>query len=72
MIPSDLYSYCRVLWWDVANTINVADALGRGRCGAGLGWVTIINTRYSLATQGNPQITQIKVERNNIKYVNEF
>ena len=40
--------------------------------GAALGWVTVINTRYSLATQGNPQITQIKVEQNNNKYVNEF
>ena len=26
------------------------------------GWVTIINTRYNLATQLNPQIAQIKVE----------
>ena len=43
-------------------------ALGR----AGLGWVTVINTCYNLATQVNPQITQIKVEQNNIKYVNEF
>ena len=34
---------------------------------AALGWVTVINTRYNMATQGNPQITQIKVERNNIK-----
>ena len=43
-------------------------ALGR----AGLGWVTVINTCYNLATQVNPQITQIKVEQNNNKYVNEF
>ena len=51
-----------------------SDGSGVVQGSQGWGWVTIINTRYNLATQLNPQIAQIKVELNNVKYVivNEF
>ena len=73
MIPSNFIfpQCCDGMLWTQLMLRMFSDGSGVVQ---GWGWVTIINTRYNLATQLNPQIAQIKVELNNVKYVivNEF
>lgn len=64
MIPSNFIfpQCCDGMLWTQLMLRMFSDGSGVVQGSQGWGWVTIINTRYNLATQLNPQIAQIKVE----------